>query len=721
MMGYADISTLAHKIEDLFVELRDNHLQLQPIVTDLLLYALDAMTSLLDGLENSTAETIDIEPVVGLFDALLDGKAIEVPHVQTTRTVLPHRDNEPATEEDAEKTEPAVEDAEEQHYVRIQTKDLDHMLNLVGEVLMNQYRYDGQLASFHHVIPELIRHRQHIVELQEYILRNVDLATSSQLFQLSEHLEQESSRLLRTTKMLVKKIRTDRQQMHIAVDNLQEQVVDIRMVPAARIFNMLPRLTRMTARSLGKQVDLQMVGEETRIDTRIIEELRDPLIHLIQNAVRHGIELPQERQRNGKSSQGNITVSASQEGNRIVVCVKDDGYGINLDRIKNVAVQRGVLSQEDVWTISEQDLYDFLFQSGFSTADNVDDIAGRGFGLDIVRDHIDRVQGEIEVRSQPGGGTEFRLTLPLTLTIMNTLMVRVADQIFAVPTSAVERTFDYYADQIEHLGQIPTVAVDGVLLPIIDLQRLLRFSDRHPFHNNGQPSPSTSISEHLQQTVIVLCSEDRRIGFIVDDLVEEREIVIKHLGPCLKRVRHVAGATALREETVIILFVRDLIHSADDILGETHAHSMLLEAHARKEETLHAEASQISKILVIDDSLNTREVERTMLEHAGYLVETAANGNEGLHKLRTSHFDIVITDIEMPHMNGLQVTRYIKQDRVLHHIPVIIVSARHSEEARRESLDAGAVAHIVKGEFNEQSLIQTVTACLEKSPSPTTE
>jgi two-component system chemotaxis sensor kinase CheA len=260
MMGYADISTLAHKIEDLFVELRDNHLQLQPIVTDLLLYALDAMTSLLDGLENSTAETIDIEPVVGLFDALLDGKAIEVPHVQTTRTVLPHRDNEPATEEDAEKTEPAVEDAEEQHYVRIQTKDLDHMLNLVGEVLMNQYRYDGQLASFHHVIPELIRHRQHIVELQEYILRNVDLATSSQLFQLSEHLEQESSRLLRTTKMLVKKIRTDRQQMHIAVDNLQEQVVDIRMVPAARIFNMLPRLTRMTARSLGKQVDLQMVG-----------------------------------------------------------------------------------------------------------------------------------------------------------------------------------------------------------------------------------------------------------------------------------------------------------------------------------------------------------------------------------------------------------------------------------------------------------------------------
>lgn len=720
MMGYTNISTLAHKIEDLFVELRDNHLQLQPIVTDLLLYALDAMTSLLDELENTTTETIDIDPVVGLFDALLEGKAIEVPHVQITRSVPPHHHEEPATEEDADTAEPVVEDLEDQHYVRIPTQDLDHMLNLVGEVLMNQYRYDGQLNSFKHVLPELIQHRQHIVELQEYILRNVDLATSSHLFQLSEYLEQESSRLLRTTKTLVKKIRTDRQQMHIAVDNLQEQVVDIRMVPASRIFNILPRLTRITARSLGKQVDLQMVGEDTRIDTRIIEELRDPLMHLIQNAVRHGIELPQERERRGKSPRGKITVSAGQEGNRIVLRVNDDGYGIDLNRIKDVAVRKGVLSREDVWTISEQDLYGFLFQSGFSTADTVDDIAGRGFGLDIVRDHIDRIQGEIEVRSEIGVGTEFSVKLPLTLTIMNTLMVRVADQIFAVPTSAVERTFNYYADQIEHLGQIPTVAVDGVLLPIIDLQRILCFSDRHPIHNNGWSSPSTQASIPLQQTVIVLCSEDRRIGVIVDDLVEECEIVIKHLGPCLKRVRHVAGATALREKTIIILFVRDLIYSADAILGETHAHSMLLEAHARNEETAHPETSQIPRVLVIDDSLNTREVERAMLERAGYRVETAANGNEGLHKLRTAPFDVVVTDIEMPHMNGLQVTRHIKQDRALHHIPVIVVSARHSKEARQESLDVGAIAHIVKGEFDEHSLIQTITTCLEKSSPPIT-
>ncbi len=715
MMGYADISTLAHKIEDLFVELRDNHLRMQPQVVDLLLYAIDAMTSQVDDLERHSTEAIDIAPIVGLFDALLNGNAIEVPHLQTIHSAIRPATDDAVAEEDAEPMGSMPEDAEERQLIRIRTRDLDQMLNLVGEVLMNQYRYDGQLDAFQYVTRELIRHRQHIIDLQEYILRYVDMPASSHLLGRSKQLDHNAADLLRTTKVLAKKIRADRQQMHIAVENLQEQVVDIRMVPAFRMFNLLPRLARMTARSLGKQVDVHMIGEETRIDTRLIEELRDPLMHLIQNAIRHGIESPQERERHGKPPRGTVTVSASQEGNRTVLCVKDDGGGINLNRIKDVAVRKGIVSHDDMWTMSEQDLYDFLFQSGFSTADTVDDIAGRGFGLDIVRDHVDRVQGEIEVRSQPGVGTEFSLKLPLTLTIMNTLIITVVDQVFAIPTSAVERTFDYHPEQIEHLGQIPTVAVDGVLLPIIDLQRILRFSERHPIHMSMPTSASEEQFGQHHQTIIVLCSEERRVGFIVDDLVEEREIVIKHLGPCLKRVRHVAGATVLREETIIILFVRDLIHSADAILGETHAHSMLLEAHAKTDARLDTDAPQRPRILVIDDSLNTREVERAMLERAGYRVETSSNGIDGLHKLRTMPFDAVLTDIEMPHMNGLQVTQSIRADNELCHLPVVVVSARNSKEARQESLDAGAAAHIVKGEFDEQALLRTIAACLRRT------
>ena len=719
MMGYTGLSTLAHKIEDLFIELRDKHLHMQPHVTDLLLYTLDVMTSRLENLENPSAETIDIAPIVDLFDTLLDGHTIDVPHVPTTRSAS-HAPVEaaPVPESEPESIESVPENAEERQHIRIRTKDLDAMLNLVGEVLMNQHRYDGQLTTFRAFTRELVRHRQQIADLQEYILRYVDVSAPPKLLHLSKQLEQNASQLLRQTKALAKTIRADRQQMHTVVDNLQAHVIDVRMVPASRMFLMLPRLARMTARSLGKQVDLHMLGEDTRIDTRLIEELRDPLMHLIQNAIRHGIESPHMRERHGKSPRGTITVSASQEGNRIVLRVKDDGNGISLNRIKDVAVRKGIVSPNDARSISEPDLYGFLFQSGFSTADNLDDIAGRGFGLDIVRDHVDRVQGEIEVQSQVGVGTEFSLKLPLTLTIMNTLMIRVADQIFAIPTLAVERTFDYHPEHIKILDHIPTVAVDDARLPIIDLQRILRFSDRHPIHCSP-PASAESPPDQPQQTVIVVCSEEHRIAFIVDDLVEEREIVIKHLGPCLKRVRHIAGVTALREAIIIILFVRDLIHSADAILGETHAHSILLEAHAQADTVpVTDDDAHYGRVLVIDDSLNTREVERAMLERAGYRVETSTNGIEGLHKLRTMRFDAVVTDIEMPYMSGLQVTRTIRQDHDLCHIPVVVVSARHSEESRRESLDAGAAAHIVKGEFDESTLIRTIRACIEKSSSP---
>lgn len=716
MMGCPTISALAHTIEDLFVELRDHHLRMQPPIVDLVLYTLDTMTLLVDTLDQPAADLPDIAPITALFDAVLEGRAIDVPHVDAPRAAAPQKPRQApqnTADHDGELPESPAAEAEDRDSIRIRTKDLDTMLNLVGEVLMNQYRYDGELRAFQTLAAGLLRQRRQITDTHEQVLRHGELdASSSPLLDAFTRLEGHSAHLLQTTKQLRKRFRADHQHMQIAVDKLQEHVVDIRMVPAARIFTNLPRLSRMTARSLGKQVDLRVLGDQTRLDTRLVEELRDPLIHLIQNAIRHGIESPQERERRGKPARGAITVSAAQEGSRILLRIKDDGAGIRLSRIQEVAVRKGIVSRDDARTLSEQDLYGFLFQSGFSTADTVDDIAGRGFGLDIVRDHIDRVQGEIEVRSQPGAGTEFSLKLPLTLTIMNSLLVTVADQMFAVPTSAVERTFEYAPDRLEYLGQSPTMAVDGVLLPIIDLRRILRTADRHPlYHAASDTAPHDAPPPH--QIVMVLCSEEHRIGCIVDDLVEEREIVIKPLGPCLRRIRHVAGATTLRDETVIILFVRDVIHTADSLLSETQAHSMLLEAHANPDSLQPAapDSAGPARILVIDDSLNTRDVERAMLERAGYQVETSCNGVDGLQKLRAMPFDAVMTDIEMPHMTGLQVLRAIRDDDRLQRLPVLVVSARSTEEARQQSLEAGANAHLVKGEFDERALLQALSAC----------
>jgi two-component system, chemotaxis family, sensor kinase CheA len=701
MMGYAEISTLAHKMEDVFVELRDEHLELSQTVTNLLLYCLDTINYLVEGLYKNVARTADIDQIVTLFNDLIAGKPIDVPHVQSAFTTL-------ATPPKGPPEKPAVE-AEGPQYVRICMQDLDVILNLVGEVLINQYRYDGQLTDFQQFIGILRDHRQHLDHLHDLLRRGNGRPRPAQLLQISDRLDQHALQMLHHSKTLAKKIRSDGQQIQRIIENLQKHVIDIRMAPASRIFHQFPRLVRTTASRLGKQVELVLVGEETQIDSRIMEEMRDPLVHLIQNAIRHGIEPPEERQEVGKPPTGTITVSAHQEGNRIVIRVHDDGQGIDVERIREMALKHGaILRPEESTTISEQELYELLFQTGFSTAETVDDIAGRGFGLDIVRDHVDRVQGEIEVRSDPGQGTEFALKLPLTLTILNALLVRVAEEIFALPTASVVKTRDIYPDQIEQLGNMPVLVNDGALLPVVQLSNLLNVAEKHPVYQHDETPRSAEFDDPARQTLIVVQSEDRHLGLLVDDLVEEREIVIKHLGPCLKRVKNVAGATTLRDDIVIILFVRDLIRSADALLERTSIRPAALP----HRQAVTDQARNVARILVVDDSLNTREVERAILQEAGYEVETAANGVEGLAALRSMAFDLVITDIEMPEMDGLDLTRQIKRDEILHSIPVIIVSTRTSDADQQQGLAAGASAYIMKGEFDESILLQTVGACL---------
>ncbi len=710
MMGYTDISTLAHKMEDLFVEIRDGHLELRPTVTDLLFYCLDTINYLVEGLYKNVKRTANIDELISLFNDLLAGKDIKVPHLPSqfvrpsqrkkTTAILPAR------------PEAVPDEAEERQYVRIHTKDLDTILNLVGEVLINQYRYDEQFTAFQEIVRELQEHQHQIAELREIVNAEGSNSSYLRLPQLSERLEDFSSELLRKTRVLVKQIRTDGQQMHLAIDKLQEQAIDIRMVPASRIFHLCPRLVRMTSRGLGKAIELVILGEDTKIDSRIIEEMRNPLIHLVQNAIRHGIEPQEERQKGGKNPTGIVRVSASQEGNRIIIRVQDDGKGIDVERIKEVAVETGLISSKDAQAINEQELYEFLFQPGFSTAETVDDIAGRGFGLDIVRDHVDRVQGEIEIHSHPGQGTEFVIKLPLTLTIMNALLVQIADEVFAFPTAAVEKTFDIHPDEIEHLGKVPIVVADGSLLPVVELRKILHSPERHPIYEKDETYLSVA-QDTSYRTVIVVQSQDRRIGFLVEDLVEEREIVVKPLGSCLKRVRNVAGATTLREDIVIILFVRDLVRSADALLEEIPAQAMLLQEDLEGQDDTKRFNKRVPKILVVEDSLNTREVERMILENAGYRVETATNGSDGLAKLKDISFDLVVTDIEMPEMDGWQLIRHMKHDNALHEIPVIIVSTRGTEEDKQNSLNMGVDAYIVKGEFDEQTLLHAVDACLK--------
>ncbi|PIE35080.1 hypothetical protein CSA56_05605 [candidate division KSB3 bacterium] len=705
MMGYTDISDLAHKIEDFLVEIRDGHLDIYAEVTDLLFYCLDTLNYLVEGLAKHVNRTVDIEQFTKLFQDILAGKSIEVPHFQTQLA-------EPAPATDMPSTSPMpqqgrIDETEERHHIRVHTDELDSILNLVGELIINQYRCDGQQAACAKIAHDLHEHQQIITELQDVVQQEKETALIARLTHIIDRLDRSSAGITLQAKHFLKKHRTDRQQMRLAINHLQEHVIDIRMVPASRIFHLFPRLVRMTARRLDKKIELRLQGEETKIDSRIIEEMRDPLIHLLQNAIYHGIEASDKRQSDGKNPTGTIIISARQEGSRIILTVQDDGRGIDMAAIRDYALKEGLLSHKNMHSVTEQEVFDYLFEPGFSTSDIVDDIAGRGFGLDIVRTHVDRVHGEIEVRSSPGKGAKFILKLPLTLTIVDALLVRDADDVFAIPTMAVEKTFDLLPEEIEHLGTMPAVVVHDTLLPIVALRHILNISSSQIKQRDPD---QTFIQKPERKTVIILQAEDRRIGFLVDDLVEERKIVIKHLGSCLKRVRNVAGATTIRGDVVIILSVRDLIRSAEALLEDRSLTAPFV-SHAPNESETRAMPPQI---LLIDDSPNTREVERMILEQAGYAVLMAENGEQGLEMLQKHSIQLVITDVEMPEMDGLTFTKTLKRDDTFRDIAVIIVSTRGSDADRQAGLEAGADAYIVKGEFDEKHLLNMIASCLKR-------
>lgn len=488
----------------------------------------------------------------------------------------------------------------------------------------------------------------------------------------------------------------------------------------------------MTSRKVGRQVDLKLFGEETKIDSRIIEEMRDPLIHLLQNAIRHGIEAPENRKSLGKDPTGTVTISARQEGNRIVIRVSDDGRGIHVEQIKDHALHHGFISSRDVNTITGQALFELLFQPGFSTTETIDDIAGRGFGLNVVRSHVDRVQGEIEVHSQPGKGTKFVIKLPLTLTITNALLVQVEDQVFAIPAIAIEKSFDLSPRDVEYLGKIPVTVLDGQFLPLVALRQILKVprsssssptSTALPSEEDSENSSRTGEKSHIplffgdseHKTVIVIQAEERRIGFLVDDLVEERKIVIKHLGPCLKRVKNVAGATTVRGEALIILYVRDLVRSADTFLESSSIHPHNISKSPPHEGQAQAYRSIVPRILLVDDSLNTREVERTILEEAGYEVDTAKDGVEAFKRLQRETYHLVVTDLEMPEMNGIQLITRIREEERFDTIPILVVSTKKTDDDKTEAYKAGAQAYLSKNDFHEDLFVKTVDTYLRKT------
>jgi two-component system chemotaxis sensor kinase CheA len=473
----------------------------------------------------------------------------------------------------------------------------------------------------------------------------------------------------------------------LVIDTLEQEVKRVRMLPLVTITAAFGRMVRDLAQAAGKEAVLEIVGGEVELDKRVLEQIKDPLIHLLRNAIDHGIETQDKRRAAGKPRIGMITLKAEQLGKDVIVSVSDDGAGLDMEAIRRVAARRG--SASEVQALSEAELAELIFNSGFSTSPIITDVSGRGVGLDVVRRNVEALNGRISINWKPGFGSTFALILPLTLTSSRGLLVRVSDQSFAIPLSAIERILNLDLEEITPLGGHDTVRYDGRPLTLVRLNDVLALP--RVAEGNG----------HLP--VVILAAAERRMAFAVDGLAGEQEVVIKGLGQQLTRVGGIAGATVMGNgEVTLILNAADLIKLA--MRGErrpvVETRSAMAAPDRRRAKT---------RILVVDDSVTTRTLEKNILEAAGYAVQIATDGQEALRAIAVGGVpDLVISDIFMPRVDGFALTRRIKEDAHTAKVPVILVTSLDSVEDKSRGIEAGADAYIVKSRFDQNNLLETI-------------
>lgn len=472
------------------------------------------------------------------------------------------------------------------------------------------------------------------------------------------------------------------------VDDLLEDMKKALMLPFSTLLELFPRLVRDLAKDRGKEIELSIVGEELEADRRLLEAMKDPLIHLVRNSIDHGIETPEGRLAAGKTRQGKIVIAIQpRSGNRVEIIVSDDGAGIDADLLISTAQRLGLLSPEEAADLDTQAAMELAYLSGVSTSPIITEISGRGLGLAIVREKVEQLSGTIDIRAQPRMGTSFRIQLPLTLATYRGITVRVGDQVFVLPTSHVEQTTRVPRSDIRTVENQPTVHLNGTTHALVRLGDVLQIVQA-----------DTGDDAFIQ--IALLNANGKHIAFVVDEVLNEQEVLVKSLGKQLSRVRNIAAATILGSgKAVPILNIADLIKSALQLPA-----GMIAPAPATPDDSSVPQ----KRVLVVEDSITARSLIKGILELAGYAVSTAVDGVDGYTQLRGGAFDIVVSDVEMPRMNGFELTAKIREDKKLADVPVILVTALESREDRERGIEVGADAYIVKRSFEQSNLLEVI-------------
>jgi two-component system sensor histidine kinase and response regulator WspE len=680
---------VAHAMEDSFVAAQQGQLILQPDHvevllkgTDYLLHAADEsppsadqQSAIVAALKNillrseSTTATKPSEPVAPSTAPL----SIPPSPVAASQAVVPHSTPVPAPDGG--------------RAVRVSATSLNRLMGLSGEALVDA----GWHLKFERSLRHLQVEYQQVVETVERLQQQMaqaatkDDASAGVLLELQQQSSEYQQHLAdRVHAFEVFSLRSDN-----VLHRLYREAIASRMRPFEDGVQSFPRLVHDISRSLNKKVRFEVQGRETRVDRDILEKLDAPLNHLLRNAIDHGMEFPADRVAVGKNEQGRVVLQAVHKGGMLMVSVSDDGRGIDIERVRRKILQRKLATAEIASKLTDDEVLEFLFLPGFSTAEEVTEFSGRGVGLDVVRTMIQEVTGEIRITTRPGAGSTFHLQLPITLSVLNALLVEISGDLYAFPLARIEKVLRIEKDQILSLENRPYFKLEGANIGLVTVQQALDID-----------APLALAGE---QPVIVVSGRSERYGVTVDRVLGERKVVVRPLDPRLGRLPNISAASVMEDGApLLIVDVEDLVQTINRLLtGGSRVDKIFSDE--------SAVAQKRKRVLIVDDSLTVREVERKLLANRGYDVEVAIDGAEGWNTLTAGRFDLVISDVDMPRMNGIELVTRIRGDARYKTLPIMIVSYKDREEDRMRGMEAGANYYLTKSSFHDESLLVAVT------------
>lgn len=654
MLKLLPISDTAHRAEDLLGALRDGKLAYTSELGRLLQRAVDVLAAQVETVAEGNAELSLDQSLCDAMAAALNGSTVsptESASQPPEATTAPSGNAGPTSVQEPQR-DVRMRAASS---VRIQLDKLDELVKLMGEVTTSHARLQRSLLDLRHLLPSLPEQvRQSLRPFQRKLADDI--------------LDQE-----------------------VLIEELHGKALQLRMLPLSMVFEPAARMVRELARSLEKDVECITSGMDIELDRQLIDRISDPVVHLLRNSVDHGIEMPEARSLAGKPAHGSVHLSARQDGGFVVIEVGDDGAGLSHSLIREKALRKGLISEEQASNMSEKEVMELIFLPGFSTNAIITDISGRGVGMDVVRRCIvDELQGSIQIESRPGQGTRFILRLPLSLAVMHMLLVASAGKTVAFTAQYVDHLLEVADTKVISVAERRAVVIDNEFIPVTHLAELL-----------GLDTPSRHTGSNW--LLVVLRLNNNKLAVRIDGLVDERDMVLKSLPPHLQQLGLVAGMVVTGDNALVsILQVPVLFELAQRLRGEVKP----------GDDAEQPEAATGLRILVVDDSLNTREIEKDVLEAHGYRITLAEDGLDGLQKARDGEFDAILTDVEMPQMDGFTLTATLRQDERYRHVPIIIITSREKEEDKRRGIQVGADAYIVKGDFDQSNLVETLQALL---------